>query len=159
LKILWGKCLVRMEENIFTRIWVNFWRFTGKTKLAHWGFPRLRRIVLYYGILTHSGKQRFYICKLNKKLLKKFADYLKKKGYEKDRYAWVDSGELFSLRKINKKIYQYHIRIFKNREIHGHYEYAPDRRPLKHLESTNLRRKRKYFKKLVRDFKKEQNKS
>ena len=44
------------------------------------------------------------------------------------------------------------IHLYKDGEIKGHYEYAPDRRPLKHYLGIVFAPRRSYFLKLLKGF-------
>ncbi len=58
--------------------------------------------------------------------------HLQSIGFENQIFAWVDDGQVASLRK-REGDFQYHIRIFNDGEVRGHYEYAPEVAPIKHL--------------------------
>jgi len=85
----------------------------------------------------HSGRQDFHIGWLKKEYNKSdLQHHLKKIGFEDIAYAWIDEDEILSMRKLCKKRFQYHIRLHKDRNIRGHFEYAPDRHPIDHLRET-----------------------
>ncbi len=62
-----------------------------------------------------------------------FAMYLVGKGFGNHFIAWRDRGEIVSLRKAEGFVYQYHVRVFVDGEVRGHYEYTPECYPIKHL--------------------------
>jgi hypothetical protein len=41
--------------------------------------------------------------------------------------------------------WQYHLRIFHDREVRGHYEYTPESYPLRHLKKVNMQHRREEF--------------
>jgi hypothetical protein len=65
-------------------------------------------------------------------------------GFEPMLFAWVDDGQILSLRKRDGD-FQYHLRIFNDGEVRGHYEYAPEVAPIKHLRRIAREAKTKDF--------------
>lgn len=131
----------------------RFWFLIGKFPLAKFLYKKSRNFLLRHKLVEHSGRQRFLIGKLKKNKNKKdFKKYLLAQGFEPDPYAWIDDGEVLSLRKLDKQEYQYHLRLFKDGEVRGHYEYAPDRHPLKHYWVKGLVDRKENFKKILRGF-------
>jgi len=59
--------------------------------------------------------------------------HLEKQGYTHAVLAWRDPGEVLSLRKLDQRVFQYHLRLFDNGELRGHYEYASESNPLGHV--------------------------
>lgn len=132
---------------------MGFWKTIGSWRISMWIYKKGRDFCQWTHITRHSGRQHFHIGWLAKGLTKtKLRSHLKKSGFENDPYAWVDDDEVFSMRKPVKEEYQYHIRLHKDGEIKGHYEYAPDAKPLKHLETRFFRRKKRFFGKLLKGF-------
>ncbi len=64
-------------------------------------------------------------------------NHLKTQGFEHAFYAWIDDGQCASLRKMDGVAFQYHVRTFNDGEVRGHYEYAPEYAPIKHLRRLN----------------------
>ena len=64
--------------------------------------------------------------------------YFNKKGFEKIKIAWLDDGEILSMRKIEDKYYQHHVRLFDDGEIRGHFEMTPESHMIKHLFSIDM---------------------
>ncbi len=58
---------------------------------------------------------------------------LEKIGFANHFVAWKDQGQVFSLRKLENFDWQYHIRIFEDGEVCGHYEKTPESHPLDHF--------------------------
>lgn len=55
--------------------------------------------------------------------------------------AWEDPDQVLSWRKLDGFEYQYHLRVFKDGEIRGHYERTPESAPIAHfLEKGETRR-------------------
>jgi len=132
---------------------MSFWHRIGSWKISEWIYVHGRDLFLCLRFAKHSGRQHFHIGWLNKRFDKKdLKNFLKKQGFEHDTYAWVDDKEVLNMRKIVKEKYQYHIRLHKDNEIRGHYEYAPDAKPLKHLHSRFVRMKKRQFRKLLKEY-------
>lgn len=91
-------------------------------------FPRLERT---FSFLRSDVRQAFLLGHLRQS-----ADVLQAHlcahGFEDMLFAWVDDGQVASLRKRDGD-FQYHLRIFDDGEVRGHYEYAPDVAPIKHV--------------------------
>lgn len=58
---------------------------------------------------------------------------LEKAGFVKYYVAWLDQGEVLSMRKSDGFEWQYHIRIFNDGEVRGHYELTPEYQAFKHF--------------------------
>lgn len=108
-------------------------------------YPCLRDLILFLGLWKHSGRQKFRIGFLKKNIeesdVKKI---LEKKGFERSICSWIDDCEVLSMRK-RVGSYQYHIRLFSDGEIRGHYEYSPENKPFGHLNETVFRSEKCYF--------------
>jgi len=101
----------------------------------------------------HRGRQKFLIGKLKGEVnVKDIYDYLAKKSFTDVILAWKDEGEVLSMRKTNKKIFQYHIRIFDDGEIRCHYEYSSEGSPWKHIFEKEFKAEEAYFKSLLGDY-------
>ena len=64
--------------------------------------------------------------------------HLSSKGFGNHFVAWEDTSQILSWRKLASFDEQYHIRIFNDGEIRGHYEYTPESAPLRHFFSTKF---------------------
>lgn len=130
-----------MEERLKVK-WI--WKFVYKV------WPPVLRVL--EKLMLHHGRQNWLIGHLSKKYshdhLKKF---LIKNGFEDAILAWRDTGELLSMRKIDKKTFQYHIRLFADGEIRVHYEYSSEGSPFGHISEKAFRPCEKYFRKLLGD--------
>lgn len=79
--------------------------------------------------------------------VEKFVAHLVKQSYAYHRVAWLDDGEVVSLRRVEDFIFQYHIRIFEDGEVRAHYEYTPECHPISHLlEIGHEDRREEFFK-------------
>ncbi len=86
------------------------------------------------------------------KTFREFRAFMKKQGFKKHYIAYKDVEELFSLRKIHNIKFQYHLRVYKNRRLTGHYEMAPETNPLKHLREVGLETKKEDFLNILGDW-------
>ncbi len=113
--------------------------------------PKFTAFIQAVGI--HRFRQSFVIGHLREdKTPEDFSKHLRSKGYSKAFMAWIDPGEVLSLRKIVHKKFQYHIRLFRDGEIRGHYEYTPEGNPIGHLYETIFQNPKDYFHHLLHVF-------
>ena len=64
-----------------------------------------------------------------------------------NRVAYFDPGQVLSMRRLDqeKPDRQYHLRIFNDGEVRGHYEYTPEDKPRKHLNNEIMERREREF--------------
>ena len=123
----------------------KIWRINYKI------YSPLRETILFLGLWKHSGRQEFHIGYIKNNLdLKFIINFLKNKGFEPSICSWKDDGEVLSLRKCKDK-YQYHLRLFSNGEIRGHYEYSPEGNPMGHLLGRCFEPWEKYFREILQE--------
>lgn len=121
--------------------------------------PYLRDITAKLGLLDFEqfldtkGRQRFLIGTIHPDhSIDTLISHLTSEGYGDNVVAWKDNGEVASLRLPDGFRYQYHIRVFNDGEIRGHYEYTPEAHPLKHYYEVDMEERRDYFHELLRGF-------
>ena len=93
-----------------------------------------------------NARQRFHLGWLAPG--RSFDDFLAQlaaRGFQNHFIAWQDGGQVVSIRKIIDYRFQYHIRLFADGEIRGHYEYTPECRPFKHLTEALFEPRREEF--------------
>jgi len=113
-------------------------------------FPIIRDLTRFLGYNPYPTRQPYLLGHLlENKTAVDFKKYLLSLGFKKDRIAWKDSGEILSLRLLENFKYQYHLRLFVDREIRGHYELTPEYSPLDHLHDTETCEKREEFLKML----------
>ena len=101
----------------------------------------------------HKFRQNFLLGHLNANYNKdELIALLELHGFEPARIAWHDPGEVLSMRKIDKEIYQYHVRLFIDGEIRAHYEYSPESHPIDHIREINLRPETEFFRNLLGEY-------
>ena len=96
-------------------------------------------LLSYMRILRNQGRQNYLLGKLAPgETVEGFVEYLLKKGFGNHFLAFKDDGQLVSLRYAPNFKYQYHVRVFNDGEVRGHFEYTPEYRPFKHLKGDGL---------------------
>lgn len=114
--------------------------------------PYVRDILLSLGIIYHSGRQRYSLGFIAPhSSVKKLVTHLVSNGYGNHFVAWVDDGELISLRYTVDFRHQYHIRIFSDWEVRAHFEYTPECHPLLHMREEDVEHRREEFLALLRE--------
>jgi hypothetical protein len=120
-------------------------------KIIYSIYPPILRILEAFRF--HSARQDFLLGTLNPKYTDTdLKNFLFKEGFSTAILAWRDPGEIFGLRMIDKGIFQRHIRLFKDKEIRGHYEYSSEGNPLNHVFENGFKDDREYFKSLLGDY-------
>lgn len=90
--------------------------------------------------LTSDERQPFRIGSIRQDLdLDRVIARLKCRGFELLPLAWYDRGQLMSMRRLLDRRFQCHVRVFEDREVRAHIEYAPEVRPLAHLFEHDFR--------------------
>ncbi|HEX4104076.1 MAG TPA: hypothetical protein VHZ04_01190 [Candidatus Paceibacterota bacterium] len=125
----------------------------GRIKYRIWQrvyphYTDLRDALLELGIIypRNSGRQPFVLGTLKKNIdIPAFLRHLQAQGFGNHFVAWQDESELAGLRKPDGFHFQYHLRIFKDGEVRGHYEYTPEAHPIKHLGYRHMRDRREDF--------------
>ena len=107
----------------------------------------LRRIVPE---VRHTGRQDFLIGTMRpERSVREFVSFLISQGFGNQFVAWRDVDELVSLRQTVGFKHQYHLRIFKDGEVRGHYEFTPEYHPVLHLVRIGFEEKTAEFKTLL----------
>ncbi len=87
-----------------------------------------------WGHEYRGRRQRYLLGKLKVgKSMPEFLKFLEREGFTNHFVAWLDPGQYVSLRKKLNFEEQYHLRIFKDGEVRGHYEKTPEAHPFKHF--------------------------
>ncbi len=132
--------------------WLNFFIWQLATPLH----PVLRNLSLRAGLvdfnqfLDGKGRQKYLLGAIHSDhSIQSLIDHLVEKGYGENVVAWQDHGEVASLRLPDGFRFQYHIRIFSDGEVRGHYEYTPEAHPHKHYYEVDMQERREYFLELL----------
>ena len=113
-------------------------------------FPIGRNISKFLGYKPYPKRQEYHLGWLAPgRTMGGFNQYLLNQGFEKNRIAWIDDEELISLRLRENFRYQYHVRLFADGEIRGHYELTPEYSPLDHLHDKDTSERKEEFKKIL----------
>ena len=115
--------------------------------------PYLRDLSTKTRIIRHKGRQDFLVGKVDPtRSVREFVSYLVDQGFANHFVAWKDTDELVSLRRPDGFQRQYHVRIFTDGEVRGHYEYTPEYKPIQHLFQTGFEARTDDFKEILQDW-------
>lgn len=132
-------------------------RFADRLKYLIWRVisplhPYVRDLLCYIRVLRTEGRQNFLLGRLAPhQSIETFVEYLLEKGFGNHFIAFNDDGQVVSLRYTPDFKYQYHVRIFHDGEVRGHYEYTPEYRPFAHFLGEGLEARIDEFLKLFGD--------
>lgn len=73
-------------------------------------------------------------------------------GFGNHFVSWTDSDQVLSWRKLVSFREQYHIRIFRDGEIRGHFELTPEAAPIRHFRDIGQSAKTEEFKQFIGPF-------
>ncbi|MEK7607147.1 MAG: hypothetical protein AAB444_03070 [Patescibacteria group bacterium] len=113
---------------------------------------RWQKFFLNSGILFwHTPiRQRFFLGWLAPgKTLEELRQHLSEQGFGNHFVAWLDKDQALSWRKLDGFDYQYHLRVYTDGEIRGHYEYTPESRPMDHFREVGEENRREVFLKFL----------
>jgi hypothetical protein len=100
-----------------------------------------------------NGRQRFLLGILAPGVTPQmFVAHLAAKGYGRQLVALRDQGELASLRYSPNFEHQYHIRLFADGEVRGHFEYTVEAHPFLHDKEVGFEDRREEFLKILSGF-------
>ena len=128
----------------------------NKLKYAFWRVytpyhPAVRDLAVKLGIVHHEGRQEWLIGTVSphssryKSLLITCSSTALATILSRGR-----QGQLVSLRHADNFFYQYHLRVFEDREVRAHYEYTPES-PILHVKKYHIEPKRDYFLNVLKD--------
>ena len=107
-------------------------------------YPPILRFLEFCGF--HRGRQAYHVGRIHDLGdLSTIKQHLKHEGFEDAVLAWKDSDELLNMRKVDNKKFQYHIRLFDDGEVRGHYEYSSEGNPWRHIREIGFTSSKKYF--------------
>jgi len=142
---MWYHVGMTFFDKIKQKIWHFIYSF----------FPHVQKFLLKGGIIHHESKrQKYHIGWLTPgKTLEELKLHLHSKwGFGNHFVAWTDSGQVLSWRKLVDFQDQYHLRVFSDGEIRGHFEYTPEAHPIEHFIEKGEINKRREFLKFLGDF-------
>lgn len=100
-------------------------------------FLPVRQFLLKLGVVWHKkGRQKYHIGWLAPgRTLRELKNHLHDAwGFGNHFIAWIDEDQVLSWRKLTDFQDQYHLRVYSDGEICGHFEFTPEAHPLEHLE-------------------------
>jgi len=133
----------------FDRIKQKIWRFIYRS------FLKIQEALLKWHIIQHNKeRQRYHIGWLAPgKTLSDLKLHLHSKwGFGNHFVAWKDKGQVLSWRKLADFNDQYHLRVFEDGEIRGHFEFTPEGHPIDHLTERGEEPRLLDFLKFLDDF-------
>jgi len=117
-------------------------------KVVYTIWPPVLRLIEF--LKLHNSRQKYFLGHLNLVYNKEvLADFLLSQGFELDVIAYKDPGQVLGMRKLDTPLYQYHIRLFDDGEIRGHFEYTPEARPVAHSFEVKIEPRKEFFEKLL----------
>lgn len=123
----------------------------GRLKYHFWNrytpyHPYVRDALVSLRIVSHSGRQNYLLGTIVPgKTVQELVSFLISRGYGNHFVAWKDDGELVGLRYAESFERQYHLRIFADGEVRGHYEYTTEHRPVRHYRAIGQEARREEF--------------
>ena len=133
------------EEKVKQRIWRVIYKF----------FHIAQVDLLRTGLIRHTDKkQKYHIGWLAPgKTLEDLKRHLHEKwGFGNHFVAWTDEGQVLSWRKLVDFNDQYHLRVFQDGEMRGHFEYTPEGHPIDHFIEKGEVDKTEDFLKFLGDY-------
>jgi hypothetical protein len=130
----------------------------NRTKYAFWkiispGYEWGRDTLLRLGFIHHEGRQNFVIGTLAPGAkLDDFLHYIKTQQFGNHFVAWTDEDQVISLRRLESFDRQYHLRIFSDGEVRGHYEWTPESHPKWHLQEVGMEPRSEEFARFLGDW-------
>lgn len=133
-------------EKLLHKVKYTLWR--GLTPIH----PYVRDAALALKIVYHEpGRQDFLLGTISPgETMESVVKHLIGNGYGNHFVAWQDEDEVISLRKADCFEYQYHVRIYEDGEIRGHYEYTPECYPILHMKEIGMEPRREHFLELLK---------
>ncbi len=132
---------------------MNFWQ---RLKQHMWKelypvFPRIEKLFLPF---HEKGRQRYSVGWLAPgRTLEELKNHLHEVwGFGNHFVAWADDDQVLSWRKLTSFSQQYHLRVYNDGEIRGHFEYTPEAHPVDHFIEKGEIDKTEDFKKFLGEF-------
>ncbi len=118
-------------------------------------FPTVQSTLLRLHIIWHNKeRQRFHIGWLKSgATLVELKKYLSERwGFGNHFVAWHDDGQVLSWRRLASFSEQWHLRVYSDGEIRGHYEKTPEAHPFEHFNEVGEADRTNDFKMFLGDF-------
>jgi hypothetical protein len=135
-------------------------RMTDRAKYHLWKaiYPahnKVRDVLLATHLLhpPYKGRQDYLLGSLAPgRKMEDFLRYLEGREFGNHFIAWDDEGQVASLRRLEDFRWQYHLRIFEDGEVRGHYELTPESHPFKHYGKNGQVPRREQFEEFLGDW-------
>jgi hypothetical protein len=112
-----------------------------------------RDILLSARIIRHHGRQDFVLGRIAPgRTMEDFLHYLETQQFGNHFISWKDDDEVMSVRRLVDFEWQYHLRIFADGEVRGHYEYTPECHPRWHMKEVGQVFRREDFLRFLGDW-------
>ncbi len=119
-------------------------------------FPAIRSLFVGMDFIkAPKGRQDFALGFLKDSVsLEEFASKIKSLEFFTEKMAFVDPDEILGMRKLDKNNpgFQYHIRVYKDKEVRGHYEKTPEDAPVDHFNEIGFESRREDFISMIGEF-------
>jgi hypothetical protein len=117
-------------------------------------FPFFREFfILFRKAFGHHHRDPFMIGVLRSECtFEEFIAFLQSQGFRNHFIAWRDPGQVASLRVLDGFRWQYHLRLFKDGEVRGHYERTPEASPIDHFFARGIQARRDEFLRMLEDW-------
>jgi len=117
-------------------------------KVVYFLYPPVLRVL--EKVKVHNLRQDYYLGQLSTNYkIEELSSYLQSQGFEPAILAWKDPDELVSMRKVDQGIYQYHLRVYSDGEVRGHYEYSSEGNPWGHIFEKCFEARKEFFESLL----------
>lgn len=110
-------------------------------------WPKVRDFLLKTGLIWHKpGRQPWHVGWLRVGIHHEdFRRHLHSRGFKDHYIAWLDDGEIFSVRMADGEKHQYHLRVFEDGEVRAHHEISPEESAVKHMLEVDMTHRREHF--------------
>ncbi len=118
-------------------------------------FPPLQNALLKMHLIWHKKeRQRFPIGWLRSgATLQELEDHLSKNwGFGNHFVAWKDTDQVLSWRRLENFEEQWHLRVYADGELRGHYERTPEANPIEHFREVGELDRLDDFKKFLGEY-------
>lgn len=137
---------MQTESQSSTRAWLRTIPYStidypdSATRLLRSGFWQVYMPLHYllrnslFNVFEH-GKPKDFLGKIAPhSSIRELVEFLVEQGYGNHFVAWKFKGEVISLRYVENFSHQYHIRVFEDGSVCGHYEHTPESHPFLHTK-------------------------
>jgi len=126
--------------------------YTKAWNIAYAVQPPVRKVLQALGM--HKVRKPYLLGFIDssKYSLADLENHLKSVGFEKAKLAWKEPGEVQSVRRVDGLKFPWHVRVFDDGEVRGHYEYSAEKHPVRHLQGKVYHDDKKFLLSLLGDY-------